>query len=91
MNYVSGVSPSKLDTSVESISNESQVVENNVTYDANQPSSMMRGGWTSVANIPVEILPMRIHTGMMIPDDMMRSGSLPNQPTRDYQVCEKCN
>ncbi|KAK6621849.1 hypothetical protein RUM44_001656 [Polyplax serrata] len=83
------VSPSKLDTSVESISNESQVVENNVTYDANQPSSMMRGGWTSVANIPVEILPMRIHTGMMIPDDMMRSGSLPNQPTRDYQAMQQ--
>lgn len=84
------MSPSKLDTSVESISSESQIVENNITYDANQPAAaMMRGGWPPVlpgGSMPVEILSMPIHPGMMIPDEMMRAGSLPAQPTREYQV-----
>jgi len=87
LGIISGASPSKIDTSVESLPSESQIVENNIPYDTNQ-QAMLRG-WPSEivpTGMPVQIMPMAMHPGMMMnADDLMR-GPPPNQPPREYQV-----
>lgn len=78
MVYLSGVSSSKIDTSVENIS-ESQIVENNMTYNANQQPTMVRAGWSQL-----EIMPD--YPGLIMSDEMMRGGAPPAQLAREYQV-----
>ncbi|KAL0277381.1 UNVERIFIED_CONTAM: hypothetical protein PYX00_004693 [Menopon gallinae] len=71
-----GVSPSKIDISVENVPSESQIVENNMTYDANQQVPMVRPGWPQVELIP----------RLIMSDDMMRAGAPPPpQLAREYQ------
>ena len=65
---------------MESISSESQIIENNIPYEANQPATMMRG-WPMAPGME-PLGPMLIHPGMIIPDEIMRGG--PNQPSREY-------
>lgn len=88
MGIISGASPSKIDSSVETLPSESQIVENNIPYDANQ-QAMLRGWPSEIVStgMPVHVLgPMPMHPGMMMnADDLMR-GPPPNQPPREYQV-----
>lgn len=67
---------------MESISSESQIIENNIPFDANQQAAMMRG-WPIGPGME-SLQPMHIiHPGMMIHEDIMRGGP-PNPPPREY-------